>query len=91
MGSTKEESPKGPGARSTPTPSEGASSQVAPHSPIVEEKLEGDSKLEGPAEMNTASVQLQDNSGPKLPAPLDFNLEDFLKMDSIPGLLTVSP
>lgn len=86
---SKEESPKGPGARSTPTPQEGAGScGHVPHSPIKEELggSEMDDKSDVPTDISTTSVEPSQTQHP----PMDFNIEDFLKMDSIPGLLTVS-
>lgn len=77
----------GPGARSTPTPGEGSVGPI-PHSPIAEELhcgSEMDDKSDAPTNMSTTSVELPGSQPPLM----DFNIEDFLKMDSIPELLTV--
>lgn len=88
--SSKEESPKGPGARSTPTPKEDGKEATVPasHSPIKEEHLgsEMDDKSDVPTDMSTTSVDQPATQQP----PIDFNIDDFLKMDTIPELLTVS-
>lgn len=45
-----------------------------------------DDKSDAATDMSSTSVEPSSNPQP----PIDFNIEDFLKLDTIPELLTVS-